>query len=158
MLGSVDGFGGATRVSSALWGQLRPRDRRPRTLRSVFTGVPRFVEVNDSVSGQPAVKAVIKHVRNAVSHPRMKETEPPTTGSTTVEDGTGCVSRLRFTDSPDLTSKGSLRTGGDVDEAQVFSIELPLTVLTAWAKEIAMTLAQPVMNNWDSPKLVALSL
>src|SRR5206468_12371426 len=81
------------------------------------------VEVNDSVPGQPDLKAVLMHVRNAVSHPRMKETDPPTTGYTTVEDGTGYVSRLRFTDSPDLTSKGSLRgealerTGGDRNQA-----------------------------------------
>lgn len=122
------------------------------------------VEVNDSVPGQPDLKAVLMHVRNAVSHPRMIETDPPTTGYTTVEDGTGIVSRLRFTDSPDLTSKGFLRrearqrTGGDVKQAEVFSIELPLAVLTAWAKEIAMALAQPVMNNWDSREMVALSL
>lgn len=122
------------------------------------------VEVDDSLPGQPDLKAVLMHVRNAVSHPRMKETDPPTTGYTTVEDGTGYVSRLRFTDSPDLTSKGALRTealertGGDVNQAHVFSIELPLVVLTAWAKEIAMALAQPVMDNWDSPELAALTL
>lgn len=95
----------------------------------------------------------------------MKETDPPTTGYTTVQDGTGLVSRLRFTTSPDLKSNGSLTptarkrdAAGLLDGPRVFSIELPLPVLTAWAKEIAMTLAQPVMGNWDSPELVALSL
>lgn len=122
------------------------------------------VDVTNSFPGQPDLKAVLMHVRNAVSHPRMKEGDPPTTGYTTVEDGTGLVSRLRFTDSPDVTSKGALRTearhrtGGDLEKVQVFSVELPLAVLTEWAKKLAETLAQPVMDNWDSPKLVALSL
>lgn len=122
------------------------------------------VEVTNSFSGQPDAKAVVVHIRNALSHPRMRETDPPTTGYTTVEDSTGYLSRLRFTDSPDLNSRGGLRrealerTGGEVNQAQVFTIELPLILLTSWAEEIALVLAQPVMDNWDSPELVALVL
>lgn len=89
------------------------------------------VEVNNSFPGQPDLKAVLEHVRNAVSHPRTNVTNPPTTGYTTVEDGTGYISRLCFTDSPDLTIRGALRSGalaetdGDAPLPRVFSIELP---------------------------------
>lgn len=116
--------------------------------------------INTFQGGDPDAKAVLAHIRNALSHPRMRETEPPTTGYTTVDDGSGLVARLRFVDSPDLSSKGHLRpdalerTGGDSQRAQVFTIELPLSRLAALAEEVALVLAQPVMGNWDSAELV----
>jgi hypothetical protein len=44
----------------------------------------------------------IKHLRNAISHPTYPEKLPkyPSTGYTTVQDGTGIISQFRFTDSP----------------------------------------------------------
>lgn len=107
-------------------------------------------------------KTVLVHVRNALSHPRMKETEPPTTGYTTVGNGSGLVARIRFVDSPDLNSKGNLRqdaiarTGGDPQLAEIFTIELPLGHVTRLAEEVALVLAQPVMDNWDRAELVQL--
>jgi hypothetical protein len=76
------------------------------------------------------------HIRNALSHPTVKTTNPPTTGYTSVEDGSGRVVRMRFTDSPDLTGKGYVRpeadaqarTGGDPLNVRVFTIELPSAV------------------------------
>ncbi len=121
------------------------------------------VEVTSAFPGEAVdAKAVLVHLRNALSHPTMKNTNPPTTGYTTVEDGSGRVVRMRFTNSPDLNSKGNLtdkareRTGGD--PPRIFTIELPVSRLTALAEEVALVLAQPAMDNWDSADLVPLSL
>lgn len=98
-------------------------------------------------------RAVIEHLRNALSHPTVRNTEPATTGYTSVKDGSGYIVRMRFTDSPDLNGKGNLRE--DVDgEPRVFSIELPLSRVTALAQCVALVLAQPALDNWDSADLV----
>lgn len=98
-------------------------------------------------------KAVIEHLRNALSHPTVRNTEPATTGYTSVKDGSGYIVRMRFTDSPDLNGKGNLRE--DVDgEPRVFSIELPLSRVTALAQCVGLVLAQPAWDNWDSADLV----
>ena len=116
--------------------------------------------INTFQGGDPDAKAVLEHIRNALSHPRMKATEPPTTGYTTIEDGSGLVARLRLVDSPDLSSKGHLRedakasTGGDSLRARVFSIELPLHRLADLTEVVALVLAQPVMGNGDRAELV----
>lgn len=108
-------------------------------------------------------KKVIQHIRNALSHPTMQVTDPPTTGYTTVADGSGHVVRMRFTDSPDLGFRGRVkersrvRTGGDPLHAHIFTIELPLHRLTALTAEVALVLAQPAVDNWDSAELVPLT-
>lgn len=109
-------------------------------------------------------RTVIQHIRNALSHPTMEVKDPPTTGYTTVEDGTGHIVRMRFTDSPDLGFKGRVkeraraRTGGDPLQAHIFAIEFPLGRLTALAEEVALVLAQPAVDNWDRAELVPLAL
>lgn len=140
--------------------------KSPQVLGAVDTFVESLlanpeVDVTNTFQGGDAdAKTVLVHVRNALSHPRMRDTDPPTTGYTTVEDGSGLVARMRFVDSPDLNSKGNLRqealerTGGDLQRAKVFAIELPLSRLTALAEELALVLAQPVVDNWDSAELV----
>lgn len=108
-------------------------------------------------------KDVLRSIRNALSHPRMRVTDPPTTGYTTVEDPSGLVTRLKFVASPDLDSNGDLeprslkRTGGNLNHARVFTVELPLRRLTALAEEIALVLAQPTMENWDNQELLPLN-
>src|SRR5437762_3545132 len=44
----------------------------------------------------------IEHIRNALSHPTYPEKSPrhPSTGYTTMPDGSGIISRLCFIDSP----------------------------------------------------------
>lgn len=140
--------------------------KSPQVLGAVDTFVESLlanpeVDVTNTFQGGDAdAKTVLVHVRNALSHPRMRDADPPTTGYTTVEDGSGLVARMRFVDSPDLNSKGNLRqealerTGGDLQRAKVFAIELPLSRLTALAEELALVLAQPVVDNWDSAELV----
>jgi hypothetical protein len=143
--------------------------RAPRVLGTVdiFTAkllVDPEVKVTNSFPARPDAKAVVEHLRNALSHPTMRDKNPPTTGYTTVGDGSGLIARMRFTDSPDLNSKGNLRqdvlerTGGDLRLARIFTIELPVSRLTALAEEVALVLAQPVMDNWDSANLVPLTL
>ena len=98
-------------------------------------------------------KALIEHLRNALSHPTVRETSPSTTGYTSVKDGSGYIVRMRFTDSPDLNGKGNPRKGV-VGEPRVFTIELPLDRVTALARCVALVLAQPALDNWDSADLV----
>jgi hypothetical protein len=98
-------------------------------------------------------KAVIEHLRNALSHPTVRQTDPATTGYTSIKDGSGQIARIRFTDSPDLNGKGNLRKGV-VGEPRVFTIEVPLDRLVALAKCVALVLAQPALDNWDSSDLV----
>lgn len=111
---------------------------------------------------EPSARAVLRSIRNAPSHPRMKVTDPPTTGYTTVKDPSGLVTTMRLVASPDLDSNGNLeprarrRTGGNLQRARVFTIELPLGRLTALAEEMALVLAQPTVENWDNEELLPL--
>lgn len=96
---------------------------------------------------------LIEHLRHAVSHPTVRVAERPTTGYTTVEDGSGFVARLKFTNSPDVSSKGHLRPGVEGDP-RVFTLELPLSRLTALTQCVALALAQPALDNWDGAELI----
>jgi hypothetical protein len=102
-------------------------------------------------------EALIRHLRHALSHPRMRNTDPPTTGYTTIEDGSGRILRMKFTQSPDLNSKGEQvkRKSG---EPRVFTIEIPVSLLTALALEVAQALAQPAMDHCESVELVPIAL
>jgi hypothetical protein len=97
-------------------------------------------------------KDVIWHLRNALNHPRVQSnTELATTGYTTIEDGSEFVARLRFTHSPDVTSKGKptvkfIRTGKSAEHVRVFEIDLALGQLMHLAEEVAFVLAEPVMD------------
>lgn len=105
---------------------------------------------------QLTARAFIKHIRDALSHPTFRVTDPPTTGYTTVGDGSGYVGRMRITDSPHLTGLGELkkRYKNTLGAPWVFTIELPLSHLIALAQCIALVLAQPALKNWDSADLV----
>jgi len=104
-------------------------------------------------------KSLLEHLRNAMSHPRAKATDPLTTGYVTVPDATNIISRISFTDSPDLnyngnvTARGRELTGGDVAQARIFTIELPLARVTGFTEELALLLAQPILGNWDKSVL-----
>lgn len=96
--------------------------------------------------------ALLRHLRNAVSHPRAKAVGPPTTGYETVQDGSGLVSRFRFTDSPDLNPNGELTARARADrrtEPRIFTAELSLTLLTALAHHVAMALGKPALEAED---------
>lgn len=59
---------------------------------------------------RPDTVQVLTHLRNALSHPRMTHTVPPTTtGYTTNSDGRGVITSVTFTNSPDYTTKGRPR-------------------------------------------------
>jgi hypothetical protein len=96
---------------------------------------------------------VIAHLRHAMSHPTVKETTRAVTGYTTVEDGSGLVAKIRFTNSPDVSSKGHLRPGVE-GEPTVFMIELPLDRVRALTERVALVLAQPILGNSDSDDLI----
>lgn len=99
-------------------------------------------------------KAIIKHLRNALSHPMVNVVTLPTTGYTTMEDGSGLVVRMKLTDSPNVTSKGALKDVSHEDDIDVFEIELPLGRVTALAERVAHALAQPARENWNKKGLL----
>jgi hypothetical protein len=103
-------------------------------------------------------KAIIKHLRNALSHPMVNISTLPTTGYTTIEDGSGLVVRMKFTDSPNVTSKGALRDVSNEGDIEVFEIELPLSRVTALAERVAHALAQPTLENWDKRGLLLIPI
>lgn len=144
--------------------------------RNLRRKVPRMVESVDSLAlsllADSEVRVVstfdeevtgrvfVEHIRNALSHPRMRNTEAPSTGYVTVEDGSGLIARIELVGSPDinfsgqLTGKAKEKLGDDISRARHFTIEMPVRHLTLLAEEIAFVLAQPVMGNWDGPALL----
>lgn len=87
--------------------------QRKEQFESVFTTVDSLlkdpdVRVDNQFPGELKPSDVLEHLRNALSHPALRDTKPSTTGYTTVIDPSGLVTRLRFIDSPDLNSKGNL--------------------------------------------------
>lgn len=99
-------------------------------------------------------KSIISHLRNALSHPMVSIVDLPVTGYTTVEDGTGLIGRFRFTDSPNVTSKGKLKDVDHEADIKVFEIELSVIHLAALTERIAHALAQPAAENWSKRGLL----
>jgi hypothetical protein len=80
---------------------------------------------------------VLTHLRNALSHPRMKVTDPPTTGYSTESDSRGEISHVTLTDSPDYNSRGSQRQQEDRPQWKGSPYEGPVRIFT-----ISLTVAQ----------------
>jgi len=138
--------------------------QRKEQFESVFTTVDSLlqdpdVSVENRFPGEFTPSDVLEHLRNALSHPALRDTSPPTTGYTTVLDPSGLVTRLRFIDSPDLNSKGNLTQealryfGSEPHRARVFVMELPFDRLRTLAEDLALFLAQPVLEKWTSDEL-----
>ncbi len=97
--------------------------------------------------------AVLTHVRNALSHPRMRVKEPPTTGYTTESDSRGEISHVTLTNSPDYNSKGTRRMPEDRPEwkgspyegpVRIFAIRLTVAQLFHLTRTLALRLSDPV--------------
>lgn len=99
-------------------------------------------------------KAIIAHLRNALSHPVPNIVDHPVTGYTTKQDGSSIISRIVLTDSPNVTSKGNLKDVGHEDDIEVFEIEIPLRRLQALTRRIASALAQPARERWSEKQLL----
>jgi hypothetical protein len=99
-------------------------------------------------------KAIIEHLRNALSHPVPSIVDYPVTGYTTKEDGSSIINRIVFTDSPNVTSKGKLKDVEQEDDIEVFEIEIPLRRLEGLAYRIASALAQPARERWNEEQLL----
>jgi hypothetical protein len=65
-------------------------------------GISRSFVVTNTFLDDLTYEEFIKHLRNALSHPTSPDKEPkhPTTGYTTLPDGSGDIAQFRFTDSP----------------------------------------------------------
>lgn len=56
--------------------------------------------ITQTFPGDVTLEKVLTHLRNAVSHPTVREGRHPSTGYTTSNDASGIISAFRFTDSP----------------------------------------------------------
>ena len=99
---------------------------------------------------------VLTHLRNALSHPRMKDTNPPTTGYTTNSDYLGLITSVTFTDSPDYNTKGTPKAEGDrhkhrgkhyIGPPRIFTIRLDVQQLSALAIALAERLSEGVPDS-----------
>jgi hypothetical protein len=99
-------------------------------------------------------KAIIMHLRNALSHPVPSLVEHPVTGYTTKENGSGIIDRIVFVDSPNVTSKGKLKDVEHADEIAVFEMEFSLQQVQELARRIASALAQPARERWNERQLL----
>ena len=65
-------------------------------------GISSSFVVRNTFPDELTYEKFITHLRNALSHPTSADRAPkhPTTGYTTVSDGTGVITKFRFTDSP----------------------------------------------------------
>lgn len=85
--------------------------------RDSLTDVPRrwglsASDVQDTFPGDTTLERVLRQMRNALSHPTVpseRNAEWPSTGFTSVPDGSGHLRRLRFTASP-WVQHGRLKT------------------------------------------------
>jgi len=134
-------------------------DSKRRTwLEPVNEGVMSVVAEHDAVivdtfPGVQDTLEVLTHVRNALSHPRMKVSDPPTTGYTTESDTRGEISHVTLTDSPDYNSKGTQRLPGDRPDwkgrpyegsVRIFTIRLTVVQLFHLTRTLALRLSDPV--------------
>jgi hypothetical protein len=96
---------------------------------------------------------VLTHMRNALSHPRMRINNPPTTGYSTESDSRGEISHVTLTDSPDYNSKGSQRKPEDRPEwkgrpyhgpVRIFTIVLTVAQVFDLTRRLAIRLSEPV--------------
>ena len=100
---------------------------------------------------------LLTHLRNALSHPRMTHTNPPTTtGYTTNSDHLGVITSVTFTDSPDYNNKGTqkaqehrehYRGKAYIGPARIFTVRLDVQVLLCLARALADRLREGVGDN-----------
>jgi hypothetical protein len=118
---------------------------------------PGAVEQSTFPAGTPDTIRVLTHLRNALSHPRMTHTNPPTTtGYTTNSDHLGVITSVTFTDSPDYNNKGTLKPKefrspdkGEVyvGAPRIFTIRLDVQQLLSLARALADRLREGVPEN-----------
>lgn len=109
----------------------------------------------DTFPGAVDALEVLTHIRNALSHPRMKVSDPPTTGYTTESDTRGEISHVSLTDSPDYNSKGTKRRpearpawkGSPYEgPVRIFTIRLTVAQLFHLTRTLALRLSNPVAH------------
>lgn len=103
-------------------------NQRKRDFRTVLAGTPdrwglcRDFIREDTFPQAEAPKAgrVLDHLRNALSHPTLAVAQdPPSTGYSTVLDGSEAISKFRFTDSPWIDKGKVFRRACSDDRAKV---------------------------------------
>ena len=121
---------------------------------------PEAIEEDTFPDGRPDTLEVLTHLRNALSHPRMTHTVPPTTtGYSTNSDHRGLITSVTFTNSPDYNTKGRPRAqeyrpkhkgAPYLGPARLFTIRIDVQLLFDLTRALADRLSEGVADKIDS--------
>jgi hypothetical protein len=136
-----------------------------------FYGIKNKSIISNSIYDTVTLHKVLISLRNALSHPTSINimSEFPSTGYTTVKDGSNIISEYIFVDSPDvknnrakyfknideLESHKRMKKGTVYDYnslkivPRVFKIKLDVNELKTLTLNLSIVLAQPVQENWN---------
>jgi hypothetical protein len=80
---------------------------------------PNMIEIN-TFRGQPTGEVVLRRLRNALSHPTALDINDrfPSSGYTTIPDGSGTIRRYCFVNSPDTARSGHPKSFSQREEAE----------------------------------------
>lgn len=114
---------------------------------------PGAIEEDSFPDGNLDTLRFLTHLRNALSHPRMTHTNPPTTtGYTTNSDQLGVITSVTFTDSPDYNNKGTEKPVDSrehkgkpyIGPPRIFTIRLDVQQLLSLARALADRLREGI--------------
>ncbi|NQX01287.1 hypothetical protein HQ447_11565 [bacterium] len=117
-------------------------------------GLEEVVPEPDDFEGPLTVARFLKHLRNAMCHPTdfNPNARIPSSGYTSVPDGSGMLRKVVFCDSPGSVG-GSQMSGSS---ARVFLVALTTFQLKALVLNLANLLAQPAREYWDGKSVINL--
>lgn len=136
-----------------------------------FYGIKNKSIISNSIYDKVTLHKVLISLRNALSHPTNIniKSEFPSTGYTTVKDGSNIISEYIFVDSPDVKNNKA-KSFNNIAELEmhkrmnksavydynslkivprIFKIKLDVNELRTLTLNLSTVLAQPVQENWN---------
>lgn len=136
-----------------------------------FYGIKNKSIISNSIYDKVTLHRVLISLRNALSHPTNIniKSEFPSTGYTTVKDGSNIISEYIFVDSPDVKNNKA-KSFNNIAELEIhkrmnksavydynslkivpriFKIKLDVNELRTLTLNLSTVLAQPVQENWN---------
>jgi hypothetical protein len=136
-----------------------------------FYGIKNKSIISNSIYDKVTLHRVLISLRNALSHPTKINinSEFPSTGYTTIKDGSNIISEYIFVDSPDVKNNRA-KSFNNIDELELhkrmnksavydynslkivprlFIIKLDVNELKTLTLNLSKVLAQPVQENWN---------
>ena len=113
----------------------------------VCWGLDNLVPDIDDFCGSLTIARLVKNLRNAMCHPTdfNPNAGTPSTGYTTIPDGSNMIKNVVFCNSPDVERSYRDR----IPSARVFMVTLTPSQLYSLVIKLSNLLAQPTKENWD---------